>query len=367
MRPDVGDAAADAAADDVTEVLLTLAEASVERARESVRRQTAAPAAVVEVRDVRPFHRALNEGVSRVRTPLLLQLDADMTLDPRCVETLRAALHADPAVGVAVAFLRDPLVGRVSGVKMFRRACFDDAPFRDSVSPDTDFLAEIRRAGWRDVYVLDFAGSDRARWHTLGAHEPAYDARYTYAKYLLEGARHRHHRDPSALRWHLGELRRSGHPQATLARIAMLHGILAGGDADLLGLPQADAGYASYEAFAAARGEHPGRAWGRGVWLSPRPEALFRRHHALGSALRRAGAFDAFERAWRAIEASGDRLHWIALAGLVRGALGGGAPLDADLATLRPLLPSTAEVLKGKLGDLARGARRFTAPRTSVS
>ena len=88
---------------------------------------------------------------------------------------------------------------------------------------------------------------------------------------------------------------------------------------------------------------------------------------ACGWPLRRAGAFDAVERAWRAIEASGDRLHWIALAGLVRGALGGGAPLDADLATLRPLLPSTAEVLKGKLGDLARGARRFTAPRTSVS
>ncbi|AHG88406.1 glycosyl transferase family 2 [Gemmatirosa kalamazoonensis] len=353
-------------ADDVTVVLLTLGEASADRARESVRRQTAAPAAVVEVRDVRPFHRALNEGVSRVRTPLLLQLDADMTLDARCVETLRAAMHADPAVGVAVAFLRDPLVGRVSGVKMFRRACFDAAPFRDSVSPDTDFLAEIRRAGWRDVYVLDFAGDDRGRWHTLGTHEPAYDARYTYAKYLLEGARHRHHRDASALRWHLGELRRSRHPQATLARVAMVHGILAGGDADLLGLPQADAGYASYEAFVAAGGEHPERAWGRGVWLSARPEALFRQHHVLGAALRRAGAFDAFARAWRDIEESGDRLHWIALAGLARGALGGGATIDEDLAVLRPLLPSPAEALRGKLGDAARRVRRFTTPRTSV-
>lgn len=305
---------------DVTVVLLSMGEPTVARALASLERQTVPPAALIEVRDVRPFHRALNTGVERVRTPFLLQLDADMILDPHCIESLRRPLLDEPRVGVAVGLLRDPLVGRVSGVKLFRRACFEEARFTDSISPDTDFLLAMARAGWRDVYVLDYPASNPGVLHTVGEHQPHYaDLRYTYAKYLMEGARYRYRDDAGGWRWHLGVLERSAHPVAPLAAIAMLHGLFTDVATDLLGRPGDTASADWVASFMQTTHRRPW--WLVPVWasLARSPEAAFRACHAAGHALAVAGAYPTFARAMRMLADSDAPRRWVAQAGLCLG------------------------------------------------
>ncbi len=216
---------------DVTAVVLTTGEATTPAAIECVRRQDFGVRDIVEVHDVHPFHRALNQGASLVRTPFFVQVDADMLLDPDCVGSLRKAMRSD--VGIVVGELRDALVGSVVGVKLFRRACFDIAGFPDSISPDTDFVDAIGRAGWRTVYV----GRQPERPRTFGEHVPDYQPRYVFRKFLMEGQRYFHRSAPGGLRWHYGRLQRSDHSLALLARAALAAGFLEPATGDALGRP----------------------------------------------------------------------------------------------------------------------------------
>ena len=63
---------------DVTAVVLTVGEPTTAEAIESLRRQTVPPRDIVVVRDVKPFHQALNADAAQVKTPFFLQVDADM-------------------------------------------------------------------------------------------------------------------------------------------------------------------------------------------------------------------------------------------------------------------------------------------------
>src|SRR5437763_598224 len=116
---------------DVCAVVLTLGEQTTGRALRSLEAQTLPVEEVVIVDGVRPFHRAFNDGADRVPTPFFVQVDADMVLDPACVEVLRSAMA--PRIGIAVGALRDPLMGKIAGVKMFRRSCLETLPLRDTV------------------------------------------------------------------------------------------------------------------------------------------------------------------------------------------------------------------------------------------
>jgi hypothetical protein len=210
---------------DVTAIVLTTGERTTARALESVRRQTLQPAETIVVRDVRPFHRALYTGVSRVETPFFVQVDSDMVLDETCLERLRSAMASE--VGIAVGQLRDPLLGTIAGVKIFRRACFDLAPFRDSVSTDVDFYWEIADHGWLTLHLLSYAvGSGRAM-HTFGDHRPDFTPAYTYATYYLLGCRYFRRRELESFLWRLGRLRGSRHAMATVARFALCSGLFS--------------------------------------------------------------------------------------------------------------------------------------------
>jgi hypothetical protein len=208
-------------ASDVTAVLLTLGETSTARARDSVRAQTFRPADVVTVSGVTPFFKALTEGVALVETPFLLQVDADMVLHRTCLERLRASMT--PETGIAVGQLRDPLIGTISGVKLFRRECFDDVALRDSVTPDVDFSFDLLARGWLTLHPLWY-GPDAAL-RAFGDHLPDFTPTYTYATYALLGSRYFLRRNPGSLLWRYRALRGSTHQMARLARIAMLAGI----------------------------------------------------------------------------------------------------------------------------------------------
>jgi Glycosyl transferase family 2 len=200
---------------DITAVVLTLGEHTTGRALASLRAQTLAPGEVTLVRRVRPFHRALNVGAARVRTPFLLQLDSDMVLDPDCLERLRSAMT--PEIGIVVGPLRDPVMGKITGVKLFRTACLVETSVRDSMTPDVDHYVEIGQRGLLTQSLLP----------TVGAHLPDYTPAYTYGTYRQMGMRYRYRRDLRGLHWRYTALRGSRHPMALVARAAFGHGLFS--------------------------------------------------------------------------------------------------------------------------------------------
>ena len=207
----------------MTAVVLTMGEPTTARALASVRRQTSALRDVLVIESVSPFSAALNAGAGQVRTPFFIQVDADMTLDSDCVQRLSEAMS--PEVGIAAGLLRDPLMGEVGAVKLFRRECFDAVQLRDGVATDVDFYRELAEHGWLTLYTLRELRPGRPR--TLGEHRPVYSPAYTYATYYLLGARYWQLRDSTSLRWRLGRLRTSKHPLAPMARAALGHGLFS--------------------------------------------------------------------------------------------------------------------------------------------
>lgn len=235
---------------DVTVVALSLGERYGERALDSARRQTLAPAEIVVVRDVAPFHRALNAGAARVRTPFFLQLDADVILDRTCLEALRALMRDDASI--VAGLLRDPIVGRTTGIRLYRTACFAQVQIRDSISPDMDFTDDTARLGWIRLNALHWRGADRHVWHTFGDHRPDYTPLYTYAKFRLEGVRARYRRREARAWLMLRRLCPSPSPAAPLALIATTHGFFHRDASDQLAPYRRTAEFDRVQAFLAA-------------------------------------------------------------------------------------------------------------------
>lgn len=209
---------------DVGAVVLTLGEQTTSRALASLRAQTLPLEDLTVVKGLAPFYRALNTGAERVTTPFFVQVDADMVLDAECIETLRHAMTPD--VGIAVGTLRDPLMGTIAGVKMFRLECFRELRLRDVLAPEVDFYSSLGRLGWLTRYVTGHA-SRRLPVGTLGEHSPEYTADYVFGTYYLLGARYVHRGDLLGLAWRIGQLRHSSHAMAPVARLAMSHGVFA--------------------------------------------------------------------------------------------------------------------------------------------
>lgn len=208
---------------DITAIVLTVGETTTSRALKSLTQQTLPPKETIVIRNIRPFYRALNTGAAKVRTPFFLQVDADMVLDSTCIKDLRNCMSDD--VGIVVGHVRDPMVGRGVGIKLFRTKCFEDLQFRNTISPDTDFGAELLKYGWQTVFALKFADISPAWWHTFCEHRPAYTLEYTFAKFLIEGGRHRYRNSVFGLRWHFQQLQTVNHPRSDVARIALGHGV----------------------------------------------------------------------------------------------------------------------------------------------
>lgn len=302
--------------EDVTAVVLTLGEPTTNAAIDALSRQTLVPCEVIVVRDVRPFHAALNAGVTKVKTPFLVQVDADMILDPQCIATLRAAARRD--TGIVVGHLRDALIREAVGIKLYRTSCFQTAQLRDCISPDTEFAQEISAAGWKMVWV---GRPWLRRWMapaTLGEHCPSYTARYTYAKHLLMGRRYRFRRDIGGIRWHFSRLEASRHPSAFIAAIGLARGIFLESERDLTGVLPINEEFAELSDFL----QSPGGPGPDDVVTLPlgRPaQDLFAFAYCTGNSLLRARDFPTFARLFGALSTAADDGAWIAKVALCRG------------------------------------------------
>lgn len=219
---------------DVTAVVLSIGEPYVERAIDSVRRQSLPAREIVVVENVSPGHQALNHGIRQVRTAFFVEVDADMILDPSCFAELRAG--ADASTGVVIGPLYDPLMGPIAGVKLFRTECFGAVEFPDTLSPDTDLVKELEQRGYEKRIRLchPSPGQEKPLWHVFGLHEPDYTPLYTFEKYAVLGRRYRYRNDPRTYRWRLDQLRRLPSETTLIARAAMAHGLFLPGERDLL-------------------------------------------------------------------------------------------------------------------------------------
>jgi hypothetical protein len=223
---------------DVSAVVLSIGEPTTPRALASLQLQTVALRDIIVIRDVRPFHKALNAAVAQVRTRFFVQVDADMILDPLCVAMLRTEMTDD--AGIVVGHLRDELIGDVVGIKLFRTRCFAGRGFRNSISPDTDFGRDIAAAAWKTVYAGAASQRDSANWTMFGDHHPNYTTEYTYKKFLLEGRRYRYRDRIGGIRWHFDRLEKSPHPSSLVAQIALARGIFIAAEEDCLGTLRID-------------------------------------------------------------------------------------------------------------------------------
>lgn len=302
---------------DITAVVLSIGEPYTERAIASVQRQTLPVATTVVVRGVSPFHRALNEGAARVRTPFFVQVDADVILDEVCLAELRARM--DARLGLVSAFLRDPVLARTQGVRLYRTQCFERVQIRDSISPDMDFEHDIRAHGWGRLYALRYHGEPPEQWHTLGDHQPSYTLHYTFCKFVLEGVRARYRRREGRVGLTFRRLQASPHWAANIALIGVARGLFLSEQRDLLVPYPRSAEFEMLETFLAADGTDHGVKAAAADGADGGDRERFLRASAEGVRYRQAGASAAFLERLQQLKQQGGRAAWIAAMGMCHG------------------------------------------------
>jgi glycosyltransferase involved in cell wall biosynthesis len=322
---------------DVTALVLSLGEDYTERAISSVRRQSLPPAETIVVRGISPFHRAFNTALSRVRTEFFIQVDADMILDDTCVEKLREFMS--DGVGSVVGCLRDPLLGRIVGIKLFRTRCFDYVNLRDSLSSETDFVGDSLKDGWTTIYARKYLGD----WSTFGEHRPDYNPHYTFCKFMRDGAKARYRKSGRGLRRVFRRLQTSGHKAAKIAAIAAAHGVFTKEIRDLHGPCVRSEEFEFLERFLLAPEEGENATALPEKLLRGNLEKGFKRFYELGIQLRRHYAPSTFKTQMRRRQQGHGIASWVALVGLCHG-LFVDAYDDAEaaeaFALLKDLLPT---------------------------
>ena len=136
----------------VTGLVLTIGESTTQRAISALESQTCPPDDIVVVQNVLPFHRAMNEGISRIKTEHFLQCDADMVPDPDCIEIM--SMYTTLETGVVIAHLEDELMGKIQAIKFFRTDFAQEYRFTDHVSPDTNYILRLADMGIKYVFAM---------------------------------------------------------------------------------------------------------------------------------------------------------------------------------------------------------------------
>jgi hypothetical protein len=307
---------------DVGALVLTLGERTTQRAVASVRSQSLPIEEVVVLKGVTPFHHALNVGAERIRSPFFLQVDSDFVLDRECAWALRNAM--DPDVGIAVGALRDPLIGPIAGVKLFRSRCFASSRLGDTIAREVDFCATLEQQGWLTRYMIGHR--EHLGTLTLGEHRPRYTVDYVFGTYFLLGARYGSRGDVVGLLWRFSQLRRSSHAMASVARVAMAHGVFADEARDVSKPvpPATDSAFLRSLARLPKSAQRPAGSDGFNPVRQLRslsPVALFDAFLEFGSHLRLT-SYRAFRDCLAALGESGHPRSWLAEVALGHGALG---------------------------------------------
>ena len=298
---------------DVTAIILSLGEDYTERAIASVRRQSLPPAEIIVVRGISPFHRAFNSAVSQVRSEFFIQVDADMILDNTCIADLRRCMS--DRVGIVVGHLRDSLLGRIVGIKLFRKLCCDRVMLQDSLSSETDSAEDILKDGWTTIYPAKYSGARG----TFGEHRPDYNPHYAFCKFMRDGAKARYRKDGRSLRRVFRRLQGSEHKVATIATIGAAHGIFIKEKRDLHGpLMQSDE-FEFLQRFLMTGEENRVERFLPENLLRGNLQKVFARFYKLGIQLRRSYVPLRLATQIRHLQKRHSIASWVALVGVCHG------------------------------------------------
>lgn len=214
--------------EEITAVVLTLGEPSFDRCIEALEAQSVQPAHRVvvgpEVRD--GFHAAFNHGVSLVETEYVLQLDGDMLMDPDCVQILKGGMEAN--TGVSLGLLEDPLLGNIQGIKLFRTEVFRQKPFPPTLTTDTDRIRDFGQEGYEIALVQRSKPAYGHSPDVLGHHQPPYeDPIVLFGRFFRLGKKARARQSYQEFAGILARLRRSAHPGAEMAIVALVQGVMS--------------------------------------------------------------------------------------------------------------------------------------------
>lgn len=87
---------------------------------ESVKSQNLLPCKIEVVKNIAPASSASQAALELVKTPYYVSVDGDMVLHPTCFERLYFIHKRNMHCGEALASLRDPIMGKINGVRMYR-------------------------------------------------------------------------------------------------------------------------------------------------------------------------------------------------------------------------------------------------------
>jgi len=213
--------------------------------------------------------------------------------------------------------LRDPLLGPIEAIKLFRTECFENVQLSDCVSSETEFNDDIVRQGWMMIYALKYSGDTTSGWHTFGEHRPDYTARYTFYKFTREGAKARYRKDGL---WNIFyRLKNSRHKAALMAVIAVAHGVFAKVTGDMHGEIEDSEEFQFVERFLTSSHNDDISLIERKDLLHLDLRNTFKRSLGLGTLLRRHHAAATFKKLLRQLHQESSIVSWVALVGLCHG------------------------------------------------
>jgi hypothetical protein len=170
-------------------VLLTVDPAPMlPQVKASLEDQTVKPAKIHLIRNVAPFSKASQQGLDQVNTPFYVSVDDDMILDPDCFEKHFYYLYKYPKTADVALRLKDPIIGQIYGVHMYRTEPVRKIGFHPLVNEkgaERRMTESLEKAGYQTITVNRMGG----------IHHPEYTIKDIYWKFRFHGQQTRFYKD----------------------------------------------------------------------------------------------------------------------------------------------------------------------------
>lgn len=179
--------------EELTVFVITVGAPSFEECRGRIASQDCRFRTVVIDR-VAPMSRALQQMIDRCETPLFVQVDEDMLLEPFAVRSLYERMTASPPeVAILTCHLFDEHAERlIYGIKIYRHGIVKEYPYRNVEACEFDQIRRFRNDGYVDARV-PIEDPSRRSDATLGVHDAFWTPRTIFERYAtLERKRRRH-------------------------------------------------------------------------------------------------------------------------------------------------------------------------------
>ncbi len=204
----------------VSAILLSVGEATTQKALAALQHQSVTLSNISLVSHKYPFGAALNYGISKVETPYFIQCDADMVLDPDCVELLLRSCNEQ--AGMCYGYLMDPLLGPINGIKLYRTDACKKILHKNHFDNEVIFVQELQKSGWNIVNINPAADT------TLGIHsEDLQDSEHLFERFKRTGIKIQHRKNWWDLAHRITMLSISDKASASIARDGIVCGLFA--------------------------------------------------------------------------------------------------------------------------------------------